>query len=296
MPVIDAHQHFWVLAAHDQPFLRSHPGLAPLLRDFTVDELAPQAAAAGVTGTVVVQTVLEPGETPELLELAAAGGLVAGVVGWVDLEAPDVAGTIAGLRELPGGGRLSGLRHPLLGEPDLGWLTRPAVLRGLAALGRAGLAFDIVAQPGHLAAAAQAAAGTGELRFVLDHLGMPELAVTPDPAWTSAITALAAHPNVTCKLSGLLGAPPPDPPPAGTDPAAPRDPADVAHLRPYYETVLGAFGPDRLMFGSDWPVSTLSASYGHVVAVARALTSELSRDEQDAIFCRTAQRVYQLPG
>ena len=133
MTVIDAHQHFWVLAAHDQPFLRSHPSLAPLLRDFTVGELAPQAAAAGVTGTVVVQTVLEPGETPELLELAATGGLVAGVVGWADLEAPDVADAIAGLRELPGGNRLSGLRHPLLGEPDLGWLTRPAVLRGLAA-------------------------------------------------------------------------------------------------------------------------------------------------------------------
>ena len=277
MTVIDAHQHFWVLAAHDQPFLRSHPSLAPLLRDFTVGELAPQAAEAGVTGTVVVQTVLEPGETPELLELAAAGGLVAGVVGWADLEAPDVADTVAGLRELPGGDRLSGLRHPLLGEADLGWLTRPAVLRGLAALGKAGLTFDIVAQPGHLAAAAQAAAGTGELHFVLDHLGNPELAGAPEPSWTAAVTALAAHPNVTCKLSGILGA------------------ADVAHLRPYYETVLGAFGPDRLMFGSDWPVSTLSASYGQVMAAARVLTSDLSKDEQDAIFCRTAQRVYQLP-
>ncbi len=277
MTVIDAHQHFWVLAAHDQPFLRSHPSLAPLLRDFTVGELAPQAAAAGVTGTVVVQTVLEPGETPELLELAAAGGLVAGVVGWADLEAPDVAEAIAGLRELPGGNRLSGLRHPLLGEPDLGWLTRPAVLRGLTALGKAGLTFDIVAQPGHLAAAARAAAETGGLRFVLDHLGNPDLAAAPDPSWTAAVTALAAHPNVTCKLSGILGA------------------ADVAHLRPYYETVLGAFGPDRLMFGSDWPVSTLSASYSDVVAAARALTSQLSKDEQDAIFCRTAQRVYQLP-
>jgi L-fuconolactonase len=277
MPVIDAHQHFWVLADHEQPFLHSHPSLAPLLRDFTVGDLAPQAADAGVTGTVVVQTVLEPGETPELLELASAGGLVSGVVGWADLESPDVADTIAGLRGLPGGDRLSGLRHPLLGEPDVGWLTRPAVLRGLAALGRAGLAFDIVARRGHLPAAAQAAAGTGELRFVLDHLGNPDLAAAPDPAWTAAVTALAAHPNVTCKLSGILGA------------------ADVAHLRPYYETVLSAFGPDRLMFGSDWPVSTLSARYGDVVAAARALTSDLSQDEQDAIFFRTAQRVYKLP-
>ena len=105
MTVIDAHQHFWVLAAHDQPFLRSHPSLAPLLRDFTPGELAPQAAAAGVTGTVVVQTVLEPGETPELLELAEAGGLVAGVVGWADLTDGAIDETLDRLRGLPSGDR-----------------------------------------------------------------------------------------------------------------------------------------------------------------------------------------------
>ena len=109
------------------------------------------------------------------------------MVGWVDLEAPDVADAIAGLRELPGGNRLAGLRHPVLGEPDLGWLTRPAVLRGLAASAAAGLAFDMVAQPGHLAAAARAAAQTGELTFVLDHLGNPDLAGEADRSWTAAL-------------------------------------------------------------------------------------------------------------
>jgi L-fuconolactonase len=289
MPVIDAHHHLWDLAAHEQPFLHSDPRFAPLLRDFTVAELAPQAAAAGVTGTVVVQTVVEPGETPELLALAAQGGLVRGVVGWADLEDPGVAGVLAGLREQPGGNRLSGLRHPLLGEPDLEWLSRPAVRRGLAAAGEAGLTFDIVAMPGHLPAAARAAADLPGVGFVLDHLGMPDLGPEPDPAWAAGVRALAASPGTSCKLSGFLGAPPP-----GTDPAGPTDPEQVEHLRPSYEVVLAAFGPDRLMFGSDWPVSTLSADYGYVAAAARALISDLSQDEKDAIFFRTAERVYQL--
>jgi L-fucono-1,5-lactonase len=117
-PVIDAHQHFWDVSAHDQPWLRSDPGQAPLLRNFTPADLAPLAAASGVTATVVVQTVAEPWETPELLALADRPGLVAGVVGWADLTAPDVADALAALRELPGGDRLAGVRHPVLVEPD----------------------------------------------------------------------------------------------------------------------------------------------------------------------------------
>ena len=117
-PVIDAHQHFWDLSARDQPWLRSDPALAPLLRNFSLADLAPLAAAGGVTATVAVQTVTEPGETPELLALAAGPGLVAGVVGWADLTAPGVADVLAALREAPGGDHLAGIRHPVLIEPD----------------------------------------------------------------------------------------------------------------------------------------------------------------------------------
>jgi L-fuconolactonase len=279
--ITDTHHHVWDLSAHGQPFLDSDPALAPLRRNFALTDLAPRAAALGVTRTVLVQTVTEPWETPELL--AAAGGLVAGVVGWVDLESATVAEQLAQLQDLPGGSHLVGIRHPLLFEPDAGWLARPAVLRGLRAVAAAGLVFDVIGEPRSLAAAARAAAALPGLQFVLDHLGNPEVAPEVDPAWTDAVTAMAGRPNVACKLSGFLGVPAP----AGATGA-------TGHLRPYYETALAAFGPGRLMFGSDWPVSTLETGYGGVLAAARALTAGLSEAEQDAVFHGNASRVYRL--
>jgi L-fuconolactonase len=284
-PVIDAHQHVWDVSAHPQPWLASDEALAPLRRKFTLADLAPLAAAEGVTATVVVQTVTEPWETPELLALAAGGGLVAGVVGWVDLTSPGVADALAALRELPGGAYLAAIRHPVLIEPDPDWLARPAVLRGLAAVAGAGLAYDVVGEPRHLAAAVTAATALPQLTFVLDHLGNP--AVTPagpGEPWAGVFAQLAALPNVTAKLSGVLGEPVP---PGAADP--------VGHIRPYYEVALEALGPSRLMFGSDWPVSTLEASYGQVCAAARAVTSGLSPAERAAILSGTARRVYRLP-
>ena len=282
--VVDAHQHVWDVSAHPQPWLASDEALAPLRRNFALADLAPLAAAEGVTATVVVQTVTEPWETPELLALADGGGLVAGVVGWVDLAAPDVADVLARLRELPGGGRLAAIRHPVLIEPDPDWLARPAVLRGLAAVAAAGLACDVVGEPRHLPAAAGAAARLPQLTFVLDHLGNPDLAASPlaSEPWASAFAHLAALPNVVVKLSGILS----EPPPPGAGP--------VAHLRPYCDAALARFGPDRVMFGSDWPVCTLGASYAQVCAAARALTAGLSPAEQDAIFSGTARRIYAL--
>jgi L-fuconolactonase len=260
--------------------------LARLRRSFTLADLVPLAAAAGVTGTVVVQTVTEPWETLDLLALAvgrdpyAAGGLLAGVVGWTDLAAPDVADAVAGLRALPGGALLRGIRHPFLTEPDPDWLARPAVLVGLRALAAAGLNFDVVALPHQLPAVVTAARAVPELTFVINHLGGPSAGpgqeATAGP-WAAAIRGLAALPNVTCKLSGV-----------------PDGLARASDLRPYCETVLAAFGPGRLMFGSDWPVSTLAAPYRQVCDMYRELTAQLSPAEQDAIFDGTARRVYRL--
>jgi L-fuconolactonase len=286
--IVDAHHHVWDLTAADQPWL-AQPELAPLRRNFALSDLKPEAVAQGVTATVLVQTVTEPEETPEMLALAAADDLVAGVVGWVDLEAPAVQDAVAALRQRPGGDLLVGIRHPLLTEPDPAWLARPAVRRGLAAVAAAGLVFDVVGEPRQLAAAVTAAAATPELTFVLDHLGNPDVRAGIDELWASAVRALAALPNTVAKLSGILAESAiPD------DAARPADGAQTGHIRPFYEIALAGFGPGRLMFGSDWPVSTLTASYADVHAAARSLTADLSQAEQAAVFRDTAVRAYGL--
>jgi L-fuconolactonase len=289
LPILDAHHHLWDLSVRDQPWLASYQELEPLRRNFTVADLRPLAAAANVTATVVIQTVNEPTETPEMLALAAADPLVAAVVGWADLASPGIADALAELRDLPTAHLLGGLRHPVLFEPDPDWLIRPGVLRGLAAMAGTGLAFDLVVLPRHLPAAVRAAAAQPELTFVLDHLGNVDVTPQVDQEWARLIGQLAALPNTAAKLSGILNVPPP----AATAAAAGPGPA-VAHLRPYYQVLLDGFGPDRMMFGSDWPVSTLGAPYDTVVGAARALVADLSRPEQEAIFGRTARRIYQI--
>jgi L-fuconolactonase len=276
IPIVDAHHHVWDPAVRAQPWLHTDEALAPLRRKFVATDLAGIAAEAGVTSTVVVQTVTEPTETPELLALARTGPLVGAVVGWTDLTQPGIGDAIADLSAAPGGEFLAGIRHPLLTEPDPGWLARSDVRRGLAALAAAGLTFDLVLQPGQLASAVQAAASTPELIFVLDHLGNVDVTTSarPDEAWATSFRALAALPNTVCKLSGILGE------------------APVERLRPYFDLALAAFGPRRLMFGSDWPVCTLQSSYSDVVARAVALIAGLSVPEQAAILAGTARAVY----
>jgi predicted TIM-barrel fold metal-dependent hydrolase len=301
--VIDAHHHLWDVSAREHRWLMggqswaSDEELARLRRSFGLADLAALAAASGVTGTVVIQTVAEPWETPDLLTLAAGGdpyggggagaagtgtgrGLLAGVVGWTDLTAADVTEAVAGLRALRGGAFLCGIRHPVLAEPDPDWLARPSVLCGLSGLAGSGLCFDVVVAPHQLAAAVTAVRSVPGLTFVLDHLGSPPVGSDTAGAWalwSQAIAELGALPNVVCKLSG-----------------AHSSPVLASDLRPAYETVLAAFGPSRLMFGSDWPVSSLTAPYGEVCALYRELAAELSSAEQGAIFSGTAHRVYGL--
>jgi L-fuconolactonase len=244
-------------------------------------DLAPQARAAGVDRTVLVQTVTVAEETPEFLELAASHELIAGVVGWTDLTRPDVADELARLRELPGGCHLKGIRHQVQGEPDPEWLLRPDVLRGLAAVAEAGLVYDLIVLAHQLPACAKAAAALPQLTFVLDHLGKPPIASGAREPWASDLRALAALPNTTAKLSGLV---------TEADPAS----WSIDDLRPYAETALDAFGPDRLMFGSDWPVCTDRTSYGEVLSATRELTAGLSPTEHAQLFETTATRVYGL--
>ncbi|MGW1753169.1 amidohydrolase family protein [Streptomyces mirabilis] len=277
---VDAHHHVWELSVRDQDWITG-PELQPLRRDFGVADLAPQARAAGIDRTVLVQTITVPEETPEFLALAARSELIAGVVGWTDLTRPDVADELARLRELPGGRHLKGIRHQVQGEPDPEWLLRPDVRDGLAAVAEAGLVYDLVVLPHQLPACVRAAADHPGLTFVLDHLGKPPIATGVLKPWATAVRALAALPNTVCKLSGMVT-------------EADHAKWTVDGLRPYADTVLDAFGPGRLMFGSDWPVCTLAASYGQVVDAAEELTGDLGAEERAEVFGGTATRVYRL--
>jgi L-fuconolactonase len=277
--IIDAHHHVWDLNVRDQDWLAG-PEMAVIRRNFSVDDLRPSARAATVIATVLVQTVTVAAETPEMLALAAAEPLVAGVVGWTDLTSPAVADELARLRSGPGGRYLVGIRHQVQSEPDPDWLRRPEVIRGLRAVAAAGLCYDLVVLPHQIAAATYAAAAVPDLTLVLDHAGKPPIASGEVEPWAAAIRALAAQPNAMCKLSGLVTEAAP-----GAQPQA---------FVPFVDEILGAFGAGRLMFGSDWPVCLLACTYADVVGLARTLLAGLSDAERAAVFASTAARVYGL--
>ncbi|MGC9497436.1 amidohydrolase family protein [Streptomyces sp. WG7] len=282
MSVVDAHHHVWDLAVRDQGWITG-PELAPLRRSFPLAEFEAELRETDVAASVLVQTVTVPEETPELLALAAGSDVVGAVVGWTDLTSPGVADELARLRSLPGGGFLRGIRHQVQAESDPDWLTRPEVLRGLRAVAAAGLVHDLVVLPHQLPSATRAAAAVPGLTFVLDHLGKPPIASGRREPWARQVRALAALPNTVCKLSGMVT-------------EADRRSWTVGDLRPYADTVLDAFGPRRLMFGSDWPVSTLAARYRDVLAVTGELTASLTAPERDEVWSGTARRVYRMAG
>ena len=278
--MIDAHHHVWDLTVRDQDWIRG-AAMAPIDRSFDLDELRPQAAAEGVTATVLVQTVLDPAETPELLALADADPLVGAVTGWADLTAPSLADDLAALAAGPGGRLLRAVRHQVQHEPDPGWLARPDVVAGLRTVAAAGLAYELLVVPHQLPAAVEAVRAVPDGVFVLDHCAKPAIASGALEPWATDLKALAALPNVACKLSGLVT-------------EARWDDWSVGGLAPYAEVVLDAFGPERLMAGSDWPVCLLAATYAEVWAAHRALLGSLSDAERDAVLDGTARRTYRL--
>jgi L-fuconolactonase len=276
---VDAHHHFWDPATADYPWLTDD--LAPIRRAFGPADFEPLLRESRIDLTVLVQTRSSLAETRDLLATAAAHPFIAGVVGWVDLTEASVGDDLAALRAGPGGDRLVGIRHQAQDEPDPEWLGRADVRRGLGEVAAAGLAYDLLVRTRELPAAIDVAAALPGLRFVLDHAAKPPIASRAVEPWAGLIRRLASLQNVSCKLSGLV-----------TE-------ADWAtwkpdHLRPYVETVLEAFGPARLMFGSDWPVCLLAASYERVVETATDLTRELTAPERARVFGGTAIEAYGL--
>jgi L-fuconolactonase len=273
--MIDAHHHLWDPGRREYPWLAGR-ALDPIRHQYTVDDLSRMTPA---DETILVQTVSADEETDEFLATATASdGLIRGVVGWVDLTAADVADRLAALRER---GPLVGIRHQVENEPDAGWLLREDVLRGLTAVADADLTYDLLVNPHQYDSVAELADHLPSARFVLDHAGKPPIATGELDGWAGAITTIARRPNVFCKLSGFVT-------------EADWTSWTVEDLAPYADHVLTAFGPRRVVFGSDWPVCELAATYGEVLDAARALTAGLSPTERAHVFDETARRAYAL--
>jgi len=277
--IVDAHHHFWDPTRADYPWLTDE--LATIRRPFGPADLAPLLEASGIDATILVQTRSSLEETKEFLATAAATPFISGVVGWVDLREPSIDDTIAQLRAGPGGDRLVGIRHQVQDEQDPRWLLRPDVRRGIQAVGRAGLVYELLVRSRELPAARELVAGTPEVRFVIDHLAKPPIREGTLQPWADLVTGFAGLPNAWWKLSGLV---------TEADWSSWR-PADLA---PFVAHVLAVVGPERLMFGSDWPVCLLAATYDAVVAAARETLAGLTDTERAGVFGTNAAVVYGL--
>jgi L-fuconolactonase len=273
--MIDAHQHFWIYDATEYAWIDST--MAPLQRDFLPGDLKQEMDRAGVTSCIAVQARQSLEETRWLLELADAHAFVAGVVGWVDLQADDVEAQLERVAAHP---KTVGVRHIVQAEPP-GFLEHPRFRQGIARLEPLGLTYDILVYARQLAEAVDFARAFPRQRFVLDHLGKPDIRGNGYADWRHGFDALAALPNVTCKLSGLVT-------------EADWRKWTPGQLRPYLDAALEAFGPARLMIGTDWPVCLLAARYDDVVTLVRDALAEYSEDERQQVLGRTARDFYRL--
>jgi L-fuconolactonase len=278
--IVDSHQHFWDLERFDYPWLTD--GLQAIRRNFGPRDLEPLLVERGVDRTVVVQAISSVDETRYLLEIAAENEFVAGVVGWVDLGDADVGAVLAELRSGEGGDYLVGVRHQVHDEADPDWLLRDEVQRGLREVGRAGLSYDLLVRPRELPAALRTACAQADLRLVVDHISKPPIRESAIDDWARAMAPLARLENVYCKLSGMV---------TEADWNAWK-PADLA---PYVERIVGWFGEDRLMFGSDWPVCLPAASYGEVMDSLDEALGSVGDRARVKIFGGNAAAFYRLP-
>ena len=273
---IDAHQHFWNYSAAEYPWIGA--GLERLARDYLPSDLEPLLAAKQIDGSVAVQARQSVEESLWLLALAKAHPLVKGVVGWVDLRSDRVGDD---LRVLAANPTFVGVRHVVQDEPDPRFVLGEGFIRGLRQLRQHGLTYDLLLYPSQLPAAIELVGLLPEQPFVVDHLAKPRIATGEIADWERDIRAIARHDNVCCKVSGMVT-------------EAVRRGWKRDDFTPYLDVVLEAFGPERLMFGSDWPVCLLAGEYADVAAIPRDYFSRLSTTEQRMIWGDTAAGFYGL--
>jgi L-fuconolactonase len=275
---IDAHQHFWIYNAPEYDWIDD--SMAALRRDFLPDNLKIELNHGGFHGSVAVQARQTTEETRWLLDLAERSPWILGVVGWVDLQSPEIRSQLKVLSRNP---KLVGVRHVVQSEPDDRFLLRPDFLRGISALEEFDLAYDILIYTRHLPVAAEFVKRFPRQRFVLDHLAKPPIKSGKIDPWAAGIKRLAESPNVFCKLSGLV-----------TE-------ADWQHweprqIVPFLDVAFESFGSDRLMIGSDWPVCLAVASYARAIEVVRNYLLKHKPDCREGVLGANAQRFWRLPG
>lgn len=274
--IIDGHQHFWELSRFEYPWLAEVGHV--LKRDFLPDDLLPLLNAAGVEKTVVVQAHQSVDETYWLLDLARKHSFLAGVVGWVDLTDPGVGETLDELLQDP---HFKGVRHVWHDEPNDGWIVQPDVIRGLRELAKRQLPYDFLTFPRHLKFIPRVLEKVPGLCAVVDHISKPPIARGDFQSWQRDLAEVAQETGVYCKISGMVT-------------EADHENWATNDLRPYVEAVVEMFGCERLMFGSDWPVCTLAASYGQVVEAAQETLEGVSAEQKKALFGGNAQGFYKL--
>jgi L-fuconolactonase len=274
--IVDSHHHLWEIGRFEYPWM---PAAGHVLhRDYLPEDLRPWLDRNGVDRTVIVQANQSVEESRWLLGHAEKNAFVGGVVGWVDLKDPHVGTILDDLAQTP---RFKGVRHVWHDEPNDDWILQPKVIRGLREVAARGLTYDFLTFPRHLRFIPMVLAQVPGLKAVVDHISKPPIAKGGLEPWRSELRKVAEIPGVYCKLSGMVT-------------EADLDKWTIEDLRPYVEAVVEMFGCRRLMYGSDWPVCTMAASYDRVFETAQALLSHLSEDDRRAVFGENAIRFYCL--
>jgi L-fuconolactonase len=273
---IDSHQHFWQYNEEEYGWMG--PQMGVLKRDYLPDDLRPMQQTVGIEGTVAVQARQIVEETRWLLELTDCYPFIKGVVGWVDLRSPELHSQLERFVAHP---KFRGVRHVVHDEIDDRFILRPDVLRGIAALAPFGLTYDLLLYPKHLPVANELVAQFPEQPFVLDHIAKPLIKDDLLEPWATDMKRLAANPNVCCKVSGMV-----------TEADWQGWTAD--DFEPYLDVTFEAFGPERIMIGSDWPVCTVAGTYGAVMQIVIDYINKLSGAEQAAVMGGTAASFYGL--
>jgi len=277
---IDSHHHVWDLSVREQGWMVGE-ALNPIKKNFSINDLRQAITGCGIDKTVVVQTVTNYDETPELLELADTDDLVAGVVGFLKIDAEDAISHLDSYQSLRGFKYLVGIRDIAHDYEDVKYLSKPQVIKNVQELGKRGLVYDLLTKTPHMRAAIDLVKACPNTKFVLDHISKPYIAKGDMQPWADQITELASFENVVVKVSGLF-----------TE-------ADWKNWKkedfwPYLEHITKSFTPNRMMFGSDWPVCLLAATYKQSIDLVEEFTSKFSESEKNAFWAGTANKAYCL--